>query len=68
MDFWIYISISHYLVQKKLLTPLMDDEESNCFLLKIMQNKNLLLKYFNFVHNHNILLQKEGMAICFSVA
>ena len=46
----------------------MDDEESNCFLLKIMQNKNLLLKYFNFVHNHNILLQKEGMAICFSVA
>ena len=51
----------------------MNDNESSCYLSKIKQillkylffsfplieNKSLTLKYFNFVDNQNILLQKQ---------
>ena len=76
-----YIFFSPFCAETKLLPPIMDDSESSCYLSKIkhihleylfllfflIQNKSLVLTYFNFFHNQNILLKKAGMANCISV-
>ena len=76
--FELIVLLSLFSAETKLLPPVMDDSESLSkikhilqeylfFLFRLIQTKSLVLKRFNFLHNYNILLQKAGMAICFSV-
>ena len=79
--FELLFLFSLFSAETKLLPPVIDDSESSCFLSKIqnilleylfflfalIQTESLVLKHFNFFHNQNILLQKAGMSISFSV-
>ena len=79
--FELIFLFSLFSAETKLLPPVMDDSKSSCFLSKIkhilleylfflfplMQTKSLVLKHFNFFHSQNILPQKAGMAISYSI-
>ena len=79
VNMFFFFFLSPFSAETKL--PVMDGNKSSWFESKIkrilleylfsqfrlIQNKSLIPKYFIFLHNQNILLQKADMAVYFCI-